>query len=649
MTIGSPRQLQPMMTIESPRQLQLMMTIESPRQLQPMMTIESPRQLQPMMTIESPRQLQPMMTIGSPRQLQPMMTIESPRQLQPMMTIGSPRQLQPMMTIGSPRQLQPMMTIESPLAVSRQLLALEINCTPRAVEQFPGDFLTEGQRRAGLIVIHILITLYMFMGLALVCDRYFIPSLEILCELMKIETDIAGATLMAAGSSAPELATSVIGVFVAQDDVGLGTVVGSAIYNVMFVISMCALFATSAIHLHWWPMVRDCMAYLFSVLALIFIIYDAVVQWYEAVILIVMYALYVLFMYFNERLEVWCVPRVNMCCCYCSFSNHKSDANTIYNKLPTNGSGAENGETTHLTGSRESDEESSDESDGFVPPPKPNDHAHQEAETWHKLCERPEGCLWSLLWLLALPLSTAMFVTVPDCRRPSLRRWFLVTFLLSLVWLSAFSFLMVWMITVIGYTANIPDSVMSLTFIAFGVSLPDVVASVLVVRDGLGDMAVSNAIGSNVFDILVCLGMNSVTCAMVCVCAGLGDMAVSNAIGSNVFDIMVCLGDMAVSNAIGSNVFDILVCLGIPWFLETCVIRPGSQVTVYSEGLVYSSLMLLSTVALLLIATHINGWRLTKKYGLFLLVVYVAYTVMASLYELNVFGYFHPPECPSKY
>ena len=35
-----------------------------------------------------------------------------------------------------------------------------------------------------------------------------------------------------------------------------------------------------------------------------------------------------------------------------------------------------------------------------------------------------------------------------------------------------------------GFTANIPDSVMSLTFIAFGVSLPDVVASVLVVRDG---------------------------------------------------------------------------------------------------------------------------------------------------------------------
>lgn len=44
------------------------------------------------------------------------------------------------------------------------------------------------------------------------------------------------------------------------------------------------------------------------------------------------------------------------------------------------------------------------------------------------------------------------------------------------------------------------------------------------------------------------------------------------------------LADMAVSNAIGSNVFDILVCLGIPWFLQTCIMNPGSQVQVYSEG-----------------------------------------------------------------
>ncbi|CBY42030.1 unnamed protein product, partial [Oikopleura dioica] len=60
---------------------------------------------------------------------------------------------------------------------------------------------------------------------------------------MKISDDVAGATMMAAGGSAPELFTSVIGVFFAKSDVGIGTIVGSAVFNVLFVIAMCALFS----------------------------------------------------------------------------------------------------------------------------------------------------------------------------------------------------------------------------------------------------------------------------------------------------------------------------------------------------------------------------------------------------------------------
>ena len=41
---------------------------------------------------------------------------------------------------------------------------------------------------------------------------------------------------------------------------------------------------------------------------------------------------------------------------------------------------------------------------------------------------------------------------------------------------------------------------------------------------------------------------------------------------------------MAVSNAIGSNVFDILMCLGLPWFMKTAIVDPGSVVKVKSRG-----------------------------------------------------------------
>ena len=89
----------------------------------------------------------------------------------------------------------------------------------------------------------------------------------------------------------------------------------------------------------------------------------------------------------------------------------------------------------------------------------------------------------------------------------------------------------VWMITVIGFTLGIPDTVMGLTFIAAGVSVPDALSGIAVVREGHGDMA--------------------------------------------------------VSNALGSNVFDILICLGLPWFISTAIVNPDEYVKVTSKGTIY--------------------------------------------------------------
>ena len=68
--------------------------------------------------------------------------------------------------------------------------------------------------------------LYMFVGLAVVCEEYFVPSLNALCERIKLPDDIAGATFMAAGASSPELFASLIGVSTGSA-VGVGTVVVS--------------------------------------------------------------------------------------------------------------------------------------------------------------------------------------------------------------------------------------------------------------------------------------------------------------------------------------------------------------------------------------------------------------------------------------
>uniref|UniRef100_A0A4W3GY88 Sodium/calcium exchanger membrane region domain-containing protein n=1 Tax=Callorhinchus milii TaxID=7868 RepID=A0A4W3GY88_CALMI len=112
-------------------------------------------------------------------------------------------------------------------------------------------------------------------------------------------------------------------------------------------------------------------------------------------------------------------------------------------------------------------------------------------------------------------------------------------------------------VTVIGYTLGIPDVIMGITFLAAGTSVPDCMASLIVARQGMGDMA--------------------------------------------------------VSNSVGSNVFDILVGLGLPWGIQTMIIQSGSVVHINSKGLVYSVILLLGSVALAVFGMYMNGWKLDKK------------------------------------
>jgi len=168
---------------------------------------------------------------------------------------------------------------------------------------FPEDLFTTEQRRRGAVILHILGVVYMFVALAIVCDEFFVPSLDVIIEKLDIADDVAGATFMAAGGSAPELFTSIIGVFVSFDDVGIGTIVGSAVFNILFVIGMCAIFSRTVLTLTWWPLFRDCTFYSASLLTLIYFFRDSYIYWYEALVLFGFYLGYVSFMKWNQPME----------------------------------------------------------------------------------------------------------------------------------------------------------------------------------------------------------------------------------------------------------------------------------------------------------------------------------------------------------
>ena len=73
---------------------------------------------------------------------------------------------------------------------------------------------------------------------------------------------------------------------------------------------------------------------------------------------------------------------------------------------------------------------------------------------------------------------------------------------------------------------HVPSMIIGMTIVAMGTSLPEFVTSVVAARKNEVDMAVGNAIGSNIFNILMVLGIASAISPL-------------QLIGENVIDIIV--------------------------------------------------------------------------------------------------------------
>jgi sodium/potassium/calcium exchanger 1 len=148
--------------------------------------------------------------------------------------------------------------------------------------------------------------LYMFLALAIVCDEFFVPALEEMSSTrhMNLSMDVAGATLMAAGGSAPELFASLFGTFT-ESEIGFGTIIGSAVFNVLFVIAMCSIFSKELLRLTWWPLFRDSFVYTIGLLVLAIFVGvttpEEIVLW-EACVLLSMYFIYIAIMYKNAAI-----------------------------------------------------------------------------------------------------------------------------------------------------------------------------------------------------------------------------------------------------------------------------------------------------------------------------------------------------------
>ncbi|XP_073492549.1 sodium/potassium/calcium exchanger 2 isoform X3 [Aquarana catesbeiana] len=507
--------------------------------------------------------------------------------------------------------------------------------------EYPEDIFSLEDRKRGAVVLHIFGMIYMFIALAVVCDEFFVPSLTVITEKLMISDDVAGATFMAAGGSAPELFTSLIGVFISHSNVGIGTIVGSAVFNILFVIGMCALFSKEVLNLTWWPLFRDVTFYILGLIMLITFFLDNLINWWESLSLLSAYLTYVTFMKYNVQMESWVKGKLNrnkvvkVSSANSDGKEHREQPNILvlqeesstpqehegvamnirhgdvnetaglketwteavtsptktkprlqrggssaslhnslmrnsifqlmihtldplseeigsygklkyYDTMTEEGKFKEKASILNKVAKKKCQVDDSERLNGAancidkvelpnsanveveVTPPKESTDPVQNGNVTHNIeaaetqasgadmaddGDHPLSLAWpankrkQAVYLAVLPIIFPLWITLPDVRNLSSRKFFPVTFFGSITWIAIFSYLMVWWAHQVGETIGITEEIMGLTILAAGTSIPDLITSVIVARKGLGDMAVSSSVGSNIFDITVGLPM----------------------------------------------------------------------------------------------------------------------------------------------
>ncbi|MCA9397659.1 calcium/sodium antiporter [candidate division WWE3 bacterium] len=353
-----------------------------------------------------------------------------------------------------------------------------------------------------MVIIEAFILLFTFVALAKVVDLYFVESLEIISKRLRLSSDIAGATFMAMGSSAPELFVSILALFRASNEsaIGPGTIVGSAIFNILVIIGASALFRRAM--LTWQPVIRDLLFYIFCILVLLFTFRDGAITSSDAILFVGLYIVYLFSFKYWKKIFPY-------------------DVDTVVTEIP-------------------------------------EDIAEAEPST------NP------LMKILDRTVDVFFFDLE---RRP---QFYLANFGISILLIGILTHFMVESAVGIAHFFHVPAVIIGLTILAAGTSVPDLLSSINVAKRGYGDMAIANAVGSNIFDI-----------------------------------------------AIG---------LGLPWLFTTVI--NNNSLPVDTENLLSSVVLLFATVVALLFLLIARKWEVGRYAGILLIGLYVTYV----LFQIGLFS-----------
>ena len=423
----------------------------------------------------------------------------------------------------------------------------------------------------GGIFLEVIIFIYCFCALALVCDNYLVLSLETFCVRFNIREDVAGATIMAMGSSAPELIISSLNTLQGESDLGVGAIIGSGMLAFSVLPGLCALVAGRDLWLKRRPLARDSITYLLALICLVVFFRDGFIELWEAAVLLSMYVAYVVMVVLSPsvrsrwrekgRKRVY-DEQVKEAMAAGADRTQLEEMKQRYKEEGESKSFVEKArEQAEKDHQQQQQQQKTKQSDKLTPssasrppandlatsllshsdsfhssltvtdtsaidggedslPASPRSLAASEEDEEPSIYEvdhndplgekdSPSPSYFTRGWrVFTYPLATAFRYTCIECHHDGPKaRWYPLTFLVSFLWVSLFSFLISAVAQRWNATSGLPLSLFGIVLVAVGAEIPDGVQSLSVARRGYGAMALSNSCGAQITNVLFGLGL----------------------------------------------------------------------------------------------------------------------------------------------
>lgn len=302
---------------------------------------------------------------------------------------------------------------------------------------------------------------------------------------------VRGATINAIGSSMPELFTTILFLFILESSdgqegqnfaSGIGTTAGSAVFNgviipALVILAVLGYGIAKGVSVSKRVVLRDGLALLIGELILILFIGGGQLDWWQGLVLMALYGVYVTYMLTSMK---------------------KSQRRSGHEKVSAE--------------SYQSDEDAEEEANEEIDP---------------ELEKRSRN---ALVGLATLDLE---LLVVPR-EMKTLNAWILL--ILSMGVIGAACFLLVYSCEHLGEALDIPIYFVAVILASAATSVPDTILSIRDAKKGNYDDAVSNALGSNIFDICFALGF-----PLTVYCLLNGPIPISDQVGSNIAELQLML------------------------------------------------------------------------------------------------------------